>query len=160
MENIKSIEWRNPNYINQFGLSKDNCLEYLAEAEHIWDPTSSNAVYNTQIKQLDIQTTLPDYLKSTPGVQFNVTHHLEDLYIVQKQYRENEQLIYPLNACYISEGNVYASPSCSDIVKMRTLHSMYKLDQVFETLEDQVHFHPSRGYSFKKDSVDTPILEE
>ena len=164
-ENPKYTEWRNPNFINHHGLNKDNCVDYISEAEHIFDPTCSNAVYNLQIKELDLKITLPEYLKKTPGIQYNVTHALEDLYVVQKQNRENENMIFPLNACYISEGNVYASPSCADIVKMRTMHSMYKLDKVFENLEDEIHFHPSRGYSFKKekdiaDSASVSHMEE
>eukprot|EP00835_Amoeboradix_gromovi_P002101 NODE_111_length_19413_cov_0.323703.p9 type:complete len:164 gc:universal NODE_111_length_19413_cov_0.323703:6880-6389(-) len=156
----KSIEWKNPNFINRFGLNKDNCLEYISEAEHIWDSSSSNAVYNSQIKNLDIVTSLESYLKSTPGVQYNLTHHLEDLFIVQKQYRENKDVIYPMNVAYISEGSVFSSPSCADIFRTRTMQSMFKLDSVFETLEDEIHFHPSRGYSFKKNTESSEINEE
>ena len=147
----KSVEWRNPAFLSQYGLSKENCIDYISEAPHIWDPTSSNAVYKTQLQQLDLTTKLSEYLDKTPGVQFNVTHHLEDLFVIAKQYRESEKSIYPLNTSYISEGNVYASPSCSDLVKMRLMHCMYKLDKVYEKIEDEIHFHPSRGYSFVKD---------
>eukprot|EP00834_Sanchytrium_tribonematis_P002805 NODE_94_length_21525_cov_0.751003.p15 type:complete len:162 gc:universal NODE_94_length_21525_cov_0.751003:7902-8387(+) len=150
MENPKYLEWRNPIFVNQNGISKDNCIDYISEAEHIWDANSSNAVYNFQIRQLDIKTSLEDYLKKTPGTQFNLKHYHEDLFVIQKDNREDENIKYPLNVCYISESNVYASPSCADIIRMRSFHSMFKLDHAFQSIDDEVHFHPSRGYSFKK----------
>ncbi len=84
------------------------------------------------------------YVREMKGIEFSVFVAKPDerLFVIQKGFRKNSNLIIPLTYYYILEGNIYECPSLSAIFLTRFNIICESFSEVFST----IHFSHEKSY--------------
>lgn len=172
-EPLDEIQWKLPEWIQQFGLNTVNVLDYFAELP-FYDRTLSNQVLRMQFQ---FQQILPNIhpqqyiqLKLTEmvGVEFVVAFVREpDFWIIRKQRRLDPNTTFTEQDYYIIGANVYQAPKIHDILLSRLLLSVLLVRKLVELVNSMTKFSIADGghiYPTEKDEepaprpLDTPQL--
>lgn len=163
-EPLDEIQWKSPEWIQQFGLHSGNVLDYFAELP-FYDRTSSNQVLRMQFQFQQIppnihpQKYMQLKLSEMVGIEFVVAYVREpDFWIIRKQRRLDPNTTRTEQDYYIIGANVYQAPKIYDILSARLLSSVLLMRKSIDLLNNMTNFSISKGghiYPSEKDSAGT-----
>lgn len=130
---LDEIQWKNPEWISQFGLHTGNVLDYFSESP-FYDRTSNNQVIKMQFQfqppppnittSLEFTKYFENKLIDMVGIEFILAYIREpDFWIIRKQNRVNKDRVQILDDYYIIGANVYQAPKFYDLLLSRLLNS-------------------------------------
>ncbi|EEQ39470.1 putative mediator of RNA polymerase II transcription subunit [Clavispora lusitaniae] len=150
-EPLDEIQWKSPEWIQQFGLHTGNVLDYFAESP-FYDRTSNNQVLRMQFQFQQIppnihpQKYLQNKLTEMVGTEFVVAYVREpDFWIVRKQRRLDPNTALTEQDYYIIGANVYQSPKIYDILSSRMLSTVLSIKKSIDLLNNMYNFSISDG---------------
>lgn len=150
-EPLDEIQWKSPEWIQQFGLHTGNVLDYFAESP-FYDRTSNNQVLRMQFQFQQIppnihpQQYLQGKLTEMVGVEFVVAYVREpDFWIIRKQRRLDPSNATTEQDYYIIGANVYQSPKIYDVLSSRMLSSVLSIKKSIDLLNTMSTFSISDG---------------
>lgn len=150
-EPLDEIQWKSPEWIQQFGLHTGNVLDYFAELP-FYDRTSNNQVLRMQFQfqqmppNIHPQKYFQSKLAEMVGVEFVVAFVREpDFWIVRKQRRLDANHTLTEQDYYIIGANVYQSPKIYDILSSRLLLSVLSMKNSLALLNSMSTFSISEG---------------
>lgn len=150
-EPLDEIQWKSPEWIQQFGLFTGNVLDYFAESP-FYDRTSNNQVLRMQFQyqpppnNINPQKYFESKLKEMTGTEFFLLHIREpDFWIIRKQKRLNSENAIPLQDYYIIGANVYQAPKIYDILSSRLLSSVLSIKKSINLLDEMSSFSIQDG---------------
>lgn len=150
-ELLDEIQWKSPEWIQQFGLHTGNVLDYFAESP-FYDRTSNNQVLRMQFQFQQIppnvhpQRYLQSKLTEMVGVEFVVAHVREpDFWIIRKQRRLDPNSTLTEQDYYIIGANVYQSPKIYDILSARMLSTTLLIKKSIDLMNKMSTFSISDG---------------
>ncbi|CUM63298.1 uncharacterized protein PRCAT00000869001 [Priceomyces carsonii] len=139
-EPLDEIQWKSPEWIQQFGLFTGNVLDYFSESP-FYDRTSNNQVLRMQFQfqpppaNMNPQTYFESKLKEMVGIEFIIAYVREpDFWIIRKQRRLNVETVISKNDYYIIGANVYQAPKIHDVISSRILSSVLSISKSIDTL--------------------------
>lgn len=151
VEPLDEIQWKSPEWIQQFGLHSDNVLDYFSESP-FYDRTSNNQVIKMQFQFQPIpanvhpQTYMQSKLLEMKGVEFVIAYVKEpDFWIIRKQKRHNPQQVTIQQDYYIIGANIYQSPKIYDILSARFLSSINSVKSSLDILNSISNFNIGNG---------------
>lgn len=160
-EPLDEIQWKSPEWIQQFGLHTGNVLDYFAESP-FYDRTSNNQVLRMQFQFQQIppnvhpQRYLQSKLTEMVGVEFVIAYVREpDFWIVRKQRRINSTDTVTEQDYYIIGANVYQAPRVYDILASRMLLTTLSMKRAIDVTNDMSTFSISGGHTYP--SADEPV---
>lgn len=150
-EALDEIQWKSPEWIQQFGLHTSNVLDYFSELP-FYDRTSNNQVLRMQFQFQQIppnvhpQKYLQDKLTEMVGTEFVIAFAREpDFWVVRRQHRLDPQTTITENDYYIIGANVYQSPLIYDVLLARLLLSVLYMKNCLGALNKLGTFSISEG---------------
>lgn len=150
-ELLDEIQWKSPEWIQQFGLHTGNVLDYFAESP-FYDRTSNNQVLRMQFQFQQIppnvhpQRYLQSKLTEMVGIEFIVAHVREpDFWIIRKQRRLDPNTTLTEQDYYIIGANVYQSPKIYDILSARMLSTTLSMKKLIDLMNKMSTFSISDG---------------
>lgn len=150
-EPLDEIQWKSPEWIQQFGLHTGNVLDYFSELP-FYDRTSNNQVLRMQFQFQQIppnvhpQRYFQSKLTEMVGVEFVVAFVREpDFWIVRKQRRLDPTNTLTEQDYYIIGANVYQSPKIYDLLSARLLSTVLSMKKSLALLNDMSTFSISEG---------------
>lgn len=149
-QELDEIQWRNPEWINQFGLNTGNVLEYFSESP-FYDRTSNNQVLKMQFQYqppppnlntpLEYTRYFESKLMEMVGIEFVVAYIREpDFWVIKKQNRLNRDSVQVLQSYFIIGANIYQAPTLYKILGSRLLSSTYFIKNTIRSLNDLAEF--------------------
>lgn len=163
-EPLDEIQWKSPEWIQQFGLHTANVLDYFAESP-FYDRTSNNQVLRMQFQFQQIppnihpQQYLQGKLTEMVGVEFVVAYVREpDFWIVRKQRRLDPTNTLTEQDYYIIGANVYQSPKIYDVLSSRMLSSVLSIKKSIDLLNTMSTFSISDGgHTYPTNDTEQPL---
>lgn len=163
-EPLDEIQWKSPEWIQQFGLHTGNVLDYFAESP-FYDRTSNNQVLRMQFQFQQIppnihpQRYLQSKLTEMVGVEFVVAYVREpDFWIIRKQRRLDPNSVLTEQDYYIIGANVYQSPKIYDILSARMLSTTLSMKKSIDILNKMSNFSISDGgHTFPSEDLQSSI---
>lgn len=162
-EPLDEIQWKSPEWIQQFGLHTGNVLDYFAESP-FYDRTSSNQVLRMQFQFQQIppnihpQKYMQLKLTEMVGIEFVVAHVREpDFWVVRKQRRFDPNTTKTVQDYYIIGANVYQAPKIYDILSTRLLSSVLSMRKSIDLLNKMTKFSILEGghiYPSERESIE------
>lgn len=150
-ELLDEIQWKSPEWIQQFGLHTGNVLDYFSESP-FYDRTSNNQVLRMQFQFQQIppdihpQKHFQNKLTEMVGIEFVVAYVREpDFWIIRKQQRLDPNSALTEQDYYIIGANVYQSPKIYDILSARLLSTALSMKKSIDLLNDMSTFSISEG---------------
>lgn len=150
-EPLDEIQWKSPEWIQQFGLHTGNVLDYFAESP-FYDRTSNNQVLRMQFQFQQIpsnihpQRYLQSKLTEMVGIEFVLAHVREpDFWIIRKQRRLDPNSTLTEQDYYIIGANVYQSPKIYDILSARMLSITLLMKKSIDLMNKMSTFSISEG---------------
>lgn len=150
-EPLDEIQWKSPEWIQQFGLHTGNVLDYFAESP-FYDRTSNNQVLRMQFQYQQIppnihpQKYFQSKLTEMVGIEFLVAFVREpDFWIIRKQRRLDPTNALTEQDYYIIGANVYQSPKIYDILSARLLSTALSMKKSIDLLNNMSTFSISDG---------------
>ncbi|GBL51013.1 Mediator of RNA polymerase II transcription subunit 6 [Candidozyma auris] len=150
-EPLDEIQWKSPEWIQQFGLHTGNVLDYFAESP-FYDRTSSNQVLRMQFQFQQIpphihpQKYIESKLTEMVGIEFVIAYVKEpDFWIIRKQRRLDPTTTTTEQDYYIIGANVYQAPKIYDILSARLLSSVLSMRKSIDLLNKMTKFSISEG---------------
>lgn len=150
-EPLDEIQWKSPEWIQQFGLHTGNVLDYFAESP-FYDRTSNNQVLRMQFQFQQIppnvhpQRYLQSKLTEMVGIEFVVAYVREpDFWIIRKQKRLDATSTLTEQDYYIIGANVYQSPKIYDILSARMLSVTLLMKKSIDLMNEMSTFSISDG---------------
>lgn len=161
-EPLDEIQWKSPEWIQQFGLHTGNVLDYFAESP-FYDRTSNNQVLRMQFQFQQIppnvhpQRYLQSKLTEMVGIEFVVAYVKEpDFWIIRKQRRLDPNSTLTEQDYYIIGANVYQSPKIYDILLARMLATTLSVKKSIDLLNKMSTFSISDGgHTYPTEDVPT-----
>ncbi|CAH6723649.1 mediator of RNA polymerase II transcription subunit 6 [[Candida] jaroonii] len=164
---LDEIQWKIPEWINQFGLHTGNVLDYFSESP-FYDRTSNNQVIKMQFQfqppPPNIQTPLEftkyfeNKLIEMVGIEFIIAYVREpDFWIIRKQNRLNKENVQILNDYYIIGANIYQSPKIYDLLSSRLLNSTLSIKNSINLL-NQLNSNDEKPVVQRKPRDDLDII--
>lgn len=158
---LDEIQWKSPEWIQQFGLHTGNVLDYFAESP-FYDRTSNNQVLRMQFQFQQIppnvhpQKYLQDKLTEMVGTEFVIAFVREpEFWVIRKQRRIDLQNTVTQQDYYIIGANVYQSPVIYDILSSRLISSVLSMKKTLNLLSDMSTFSISEGgHSYVNEGAD------
>lgn len=148
---LDEIQWKSPEWIQQFGLHTGNVLDYFAESP-FYDRTSNNQVLRMQFQFQQIppnihpQRYLQSKLTEMVGIEFVVAYVREpDFWIIRKQKRLDATSTLTEQDYYIIGANVYQTPKIYDILSARMLSVTLLMKKSIDLMNDMSTFSISEG---------------
>lgn len=148
---LDEIQWKNPEWIQQFGLHTGNVLDYFSESP-FYDRTSNNQVLRMQFQfqqippNINPQKYLQLKLVEMTGIEFIIAFSREpDFWVVRKQRRLNAKQVNIEQDYYIIGANIYQSPKVYDILSSRLLSSVLSIKSSMELLNKMSKFNIHDG---------------
>ena len=88
------------------------------------------------------------------GVEYDLWYftYTPSLFVIRKQKRTSSTSVSLLSIYYIIEGTIYQAPNLQSVLSSRIQTSIYFCQKALEEAQQQVMFHPSLGYTWKKDA--------
>jgi mediator of RNA polymerase II transcription subunit 6 len=150
-EPLDEIQWKSPEWIQQFGLHSGNVLDYFSELP-FYDRTSNNQVIKMQFQFQQVppgvspQQYMQDKLVEMVGLEIMVAYVKEpDFWIIRRQKRLLPQAVVVQNDYYIVGANVYQLPRIYDVLSSRLLASVHLARQALDTLNQMGNFDIGNG---------------
>lgn len=150
-EPLDEIQWKSPEWIQQFGLHTGNVLDYFAESP-FYDRTSNNQVLRMQFQfqqmppNIHPQKYLQTRLAEMVGTEFVVAFVREpDFWVIRKQRRLDPQNTLTEHDYYIIGANVYQSPMVRDVLASRVLATVLSVKKSVSLLNKMASFSISEG---------------
>lgn len=150
-EPLDEIQWKSPEWIQQFGLHTGNVLEYFTESP-FFDRTSNNQVLKMQLQFQQIPplinpiTYFQTKLSEMIGVEFVIAYVKEpDFWIIRKQKRFNQLNSIPQQDYYIIGANIYQAPKIFDLLSSRLLSSVLSIKKSLELSNKLSNYSISDG---------------
>lgn len=161
-EPLDEIQWKNPEWIQHFGLHTGNVLDYFSESP-FYDRTSNNQVLRMQFQfqQVPPGTNPSMYmqqkLREMTGIEFIVAFYRDpDFWIIRKQRRFSQDEVQIQQDYYIIGANVYQAPKIYEILSSRLLFSVLSLKKSVDLLSKMSKFSISDGTRvYRGENVDT-----
>jgi len=149
--NPEHLSFIDPVFLQQFGLNKDNALDYFALS-----PFYDKACNNEFCKmQAFTQSQLQSNLKTMTGTEYVLDESIKDprLFVVIRQDRQSSRYAELQAIYYILEGTIYQAPSVLSLLNSRLSKLAYNLDKALDTLQDNVCMTDTCDYrwSFNED---------
>lgn len=148
---LDEIQWKSPEWIQQFGLHTGNVLDYFTESP-FFDRTSNNQVLKMQFQfqQIPNNTNPIKYFQSKlsemTGIEFIIAFVREpDFWIIRKQKRLNRESAIPQQDYYIIGANIYQAPKIYDILLSRLLSSVLSIKNSIDLLNKMSQFNLNDG---------------
>lgn len=148
---LDEIQWKLPEWIQQFGLHTGNVLDYFSESP-FYDRTSNNQVLRMQFQFQQVppgmhpQKYLQLKLTEMVGIEFVVAYVREpDFWIVRKQRRIDPTTTVTEQDYYIIGANVYQAPLIHDILSSRLLSTVMSMRKLTALLNSMSAFSVSEG---------------
>ncbi|EGV63777.1 Mediator of RNA polymerase II transcription subunit 6 [Yamadazyma tenuis] len=147
---LDEIQWKNPEWINQFGLNTGNVLDYFSESP-FYDRTSNNQVFKMQFQfqppppnlntPLEYTKYFESKLSDMVGIEFVIAYIREpDFWIIRKQNRFSRDNVQILQSYYIIGANIYQSPKLYRLISSRLLNSTYSIKTAINLLNNLNEF--------------------
>lgn len=161
-EALDEIQWKSPEWIQQFGLHTGNVLDYFTESP-FFDRTSNNQVLRMQFQFQVIPPNVnpvkhfQNKLTEMVGIEFVIAFVREpDFWIIRKQRRLSPQQTVPQQDYYIIGANVYQAPKTYDILSLRLLASVLSIKKSVDLLNKMSVYSISGGHQYPtaKDNED------
>ncbi|OBA21654.1 hypothetical protein METBIDRAFT_41185 [Metschnikowia bicuspidata var. bicuspidata NRRL YB-4993] len=150
-EPLDEIQWKSPEWIQQFGLHTGNVLDYFSESP-FYDRTSNNQVLRMQFQfqqmppNVHPQQYLQTRLAEMVGTEFVVAFVREpDFWVVRRQRRLDPHNTITEHDYYIIGANVYQSPMIYDVLAARLLSSVLSMKKSVALLNQMSTFSISEG---------------
>ena len=150
-EPLDEIQWKSPEWIQQFGLHTGNVLDYFSELP-FYDRTSNNQVLRMQFQFQQIPPNvhpakyLQTRLTEMVGTEFVVAFVREpDFWVVRKQRRLDPYNTVTEHDYYIIGANVYQSPMVYDVLSARLLSTVLSMKKSMSLLNKMASFSISEG---------------
>ncbi|GEQ70073.1 hypothetical protein JCM33374_g3749 [Metschnikowia sp. JCM 33374] len=150
-EPLDEIQWKSPEWIQQFGLHTGNVLDYFSESP-FYDRTSNNQVLRMQFQFQQIppnihpQKYFETRLTEMVGTEFVVKFIREpDFWVIRKQRRIDPHNAVAEQDYYIIGANVYQSPKIYDVLSARLLSTVLSMKSSISLLNNMTHFSISEG---------------
>lgn len=165
---LDEIQWKNPEWINQFGLNTGNVLDYFSESP-FYDRTSNNQVIKMQFQfqppppnittPLEYTKYIESKLMEMVGIEFVVAHIREpDFWIIRKQNRLNKESVQILQSYYIIGANIYQSPRLYRLISSRLLNLTYLIKKVINLLNNLAEYKfDDKSESTAESTTQTPF---
>ncbi|CDR45302.1 CYFA0S17e01134g1_1 [Cyberlindnera fabianii] len=154
---LDELQWKNPEWIQSFGLNTGNVLEYFSESP-FFDRRANNQTVKMQMQfQAGIQmdsTMIEKEMKKLTGLEYVIHLRREpDFWVLRKQNRLSPDRVEPLADYFVIGANVYMAPTAKDIVSSRLLSSALSLKHAINNLQTLAQFTPSDGHTYKNQST-------
>ena len=154
-EPLDEIQWKNPEWIQQFGLFTGNVLDYFSESP-FYDRTSNNQVLRMQFQfqqippNINPQKYLQLKLVEMTGIEFIIAASREpDFWIIRKQTRLSPKQVNIEQDYYIIGANIYQAHKVYDILSSRLLSSVLSIKGSMELLNKMSKFNiHDMGHSY------------
>lgn len=150
-EPLDEIQWKSPEWIQQFGLHSENVLDYFSESP-FYDRTSNNQVLKMQFQFQQVppnvhpQEYLRQKLVEMVGVEFIIAYVKEpDFWIVRKQKRLSPSNVAVQQDYYIVGANIYQAPKIYDILSSRLLSSINSVKLSLDVLNKISNYNIGNG---------------
>lgn len=150
-EPLDEIQWKSPEWIQQFGLFTGNVLDYFAESP-FYDRTSNNQVLRMQFQFQQIpphihpQKYLQSKLAEMVGTEFVIAFVREpNFWVIRRQRRLDASTTVTEQDYYIIGANVYQSPRIYDVLSARLLSSVLSMKKSLSLLNSMSSFSVSEG---------------
>ncbi|ODV62329.1 mediator complex subunit MED6 [Ascoidea rubescens DSM 1968] len=147
---LDELQWRNPEWIQMFGINTDNVLDYFSQSP-FYDRTSNNQVLKMQAQFSEnfYNRNLLSELKKMTGTEFIVAHVKEpDFWIIRKQNRLSINETVPIADYFIIGVNIYMAPTIHSIVQSRLLNTCLALRNSLDSIRNLAYFSPSQGHGY------------
>lgn len=148
---LDEIQWKSPEWIQQFGLHTGNVLDYFSESP-FYDRTANNQVLRMQFQfqappaNVHPQAYFQDKLADMTGIEFVVAYVREpDFWVVRKQNRTSRTSTVTEQDYYIIGANVYQAPKVYDLLSSRLLSSVLSLKSLVGLLNQMSKYSISDG---------------
>lgn len=149
---LDEIQWKSPEWIQQFGLHTGNVLDYFSESP-FYDRTSNNQVLRMQFQfqpippnVTNIQKFFQSRLSEMVGPEFVVAHVREpDFWVIRRQKRLSPTTALPEQDFYIIGANIYQSPKVYDILSSRLLSGALSIKNSVDLLNKMSNFNIADG---------------
>ncbi|CCE79483.1 Piso0_001548 [Millerozyma farinosa CBS 7064] len=148
---LDEIQWKSPEWIQQFGLHTANVLDYFSESP-FYDRTSNNQVLRMQFQfqnmppNIHPATYLQSKLTEMTGIEFVIVYSREpDFWIIRKQDRSGPHSTTTLQDYYIIGANVYQAPKIHDIISSRLLATVNSLRNSMDLITSMSKFDVQDG---------------
>lgn len=154
MTSLDEIQWKSPEWIQQFGLHTGNVLDYFTELP-FFDRTSNNQVLKMQFQFQPVPNyNLQNKLSEMVGVEFIIAFIKEpNFWIIRKQQRINPSTVIPKQDYYIIGANIYQSPRIHDILSSRLLASVLSMKNSIDLLNEISNYNiMDGGHQYNKSS--------
>lgn len=142
---LDEIQWKNPEWIQQFGLHSINVLDYFSESP-FYDRTSNNQVLKMQLQyqpppnitnHMEYQKYFETKLSEMMGLEFIIAYTREpDFWIIRKQNRMDDKSVSILQDYYIIGANIYQAPKLYGLLSSRLLNSLLLIKKSIHVLDE------------------------
>lgn len=153
---LDEVQWRSPEWIQAYGLNKNNVLDYFALSP-FYDRSSNNQVlkmqsnFNEQMRMNGIELTKE--LKKLTGIEYQVVISREpDLWVIFKQNRKSPTDTDVLAVYFVTGENIFQSPSIYNVLASRILATSKFLEEALQIAEQLPEFS-SGGYEYRQNEV-------
>ncbi|CAK7901584.1 mediator of RNA polymerase II transcription subunit 6 [[Candida] anglica] len=150
-EPLDEIQWKSPEWIQQFGLHTQNVLDYFSESP-FYDRTSNNQVIKMQLQFQTVplnvhpQTYIESKLLEMVGIEFAIVHVKEPgFWIIRKQNRLSPTSTIVQQDYYIIGANIYQAPKVYDILSSRLLSSIRSVKSSLDLLNKLSNYDVGYG---------------
>lgn len=148
---LDEIQWKSPEWIQQFGLHTGNVLDYFSESP-FYDRTSNNQVLRMQFQfqappaNIHPQRYIQDKLTEMTGIEFVIAYMREpDFWVIRKQNRTGPESTITEQDFYIIGANVYQAPKVYDLLSSRLLSSVLSIKTLVGLLNQMSKYSISDG---------------
>eukprot|EP00871_Galdieria_phlegrea_P005695 jgi/Galph1/612/GphlegSOOS_G5371.1 len=130
---LAHVSWKDNWFLANFPLTSETILDYFS-ASPFYDTSSNN-------EQVRMQGLDPQVLLTMIGVEYVVTCAEEPhFFVVEKQYRHNQEKTETLDIFYVLEGTIYKSPSFQRLISARLSESFFQIEKSLSILQDHSVF--------------------
>lgn len=148
---LDEIQWKSPEWIQQFGLHTGNVLDYFSESP-FYDRTANNQVLRMQFQfqappaNVHPQNYIQDKLTEMTGTEFVIAYVREpDFWVIRKQTRTGPESTITDQDYYIIGANVYQAPKIYDLLSSRLLSSVLSIKGLVELINQMSKYSISDG---------------
>ncbi|KND04822.1 uncharacterized protein SPPG_00525 [Spizellomyces punctatus DAOM BR117] len=154
-QDLTQISWRDPAFLQHFGLGEHNVMDYFALSE-FYDKSSINEQLRMQARFNELQTSQLDKRQMT-GIDYELLYAIVNvqpsLFVITKGMRRSPNNVDLLAAYYILDGTVYQTPDLHTLVSNRILTSLHHVQKLFDGALADSRYHPALGHYWKEDEA-------
>ncbi|TPX56425.1 hypothetical protein SpCBS45565_g08419 [Spizellomyces sp. 'palustris'] len=157
-QDLTQISWRDPAFLQHFGLGEHNVMDYFAMSE-FYDKSSINEQLRMQARFNELQTSQLDKRSAyfMTGIDYELLYAIVNvqpsLFVITKGMRRSPNHVDLLAAYYILDGTVYQTPDLHTLVSNRILTSLHHVQKLFDGALADSRYHPALGHYWKEDEA-------